>query len=90
MKTRSVPSSELDARDLRARAYIGEGKRLRLQDIQAVQRRDKLVSEMIERLGGGWPELPDGWHYCHSGWDGMLIHKDELTALLCKCSDGGE
>jgi len=27
----------------------------------------------------------DGWHYCHSAWDGLLIHKDWFEHQYCSC-----
>jgi len=29
----------------------------------------------------------DGWHYCHSGWDGLLIHKNWIEYEHCTCPD---
>ncbi len=47
------------------------------------------LEEYDDYLSNGHPlrdaEVSDGWHYCHSAWDGLLIHKDWFEAEHCKC-----
>ena len=32
-------------------------------------------------------EVADGWHYCHSAWDGLLIHRDWFETEHCECEN---
>ncbi len=33
-------------------------------------------------------EVADGWHFCYSEWDDMLIHKNWPEAECCNCRFG--
>lgn len=48
--------------------------------------RFKLLSDPSCKLFLTEQEMADGWHFCNTGWDGMLVHITDEEMEFCQCN----